>query len=167
MRYEENPGGGEKLLLIGALAFGAWWVWTNFFNAGTPASPSTSGPTPPPTGTPVKPLPSQTTASTWTLANLYSALLAIMKASGDPAVTIASDGTITASPDVFDYYLQHVTNSPVSSGPPVAFQDHSTPISSTAYWGGEAPLLTSSLGLSGGDFFAGLGSFTAAMRGGR
>lgn len=175
MRYESNPGSGEKLVIIGALAFGAWWVWTTFFNAGQPAAPSTSiPPTPAPStsgaSTPAASTPSPSTpASTWTLATLYAALVAYMQssASADPAITVGSDGTITASPDVFDFYLQHLANSPVPNGPPTAFQDHSTPITSTAFWSGMSPLLGSQLGLSGGDFFTGLGNFAAFMRGGR
>ena len=166
MRYEENPGGGEKILLFGALAVGAWFVWTTFFNAGTPAAAAPAA-TPTPTPAPGAATPPAAAASTWTLASLYAAMIAAMKAANDPAVTIGSDGTITASPDVFDYYLQHVANSPVASGPPVAFQDHGTPITSTAFWAGMAPLLTSSIGLSGGAFFGGLGDLCAAMGGRR
>lgn len=158
MRYEENPGGGEKIVLIGIAGLAAWWIWSNFFATAAPvAAPATSG----------TPSPAATTASTWTLANLYAAMIAMMKAANDSAVTVGSDGTVTASPDVFDWYLQHVTNSPVPNGPPVAFSDHGTPITSTDFWAGMAPLLTAQLGLSGGQFFSGLGCVCDGLRGAR
>lgn len=151
---------GKKVLLIGGLGLAAWWYFSSSSSGivtPLPTDGATGGATPPPAPAPT-PILDQT----------YTALLGAMTAaaSGDSAITNVA-GQISASADVFNFYLAHLPNTPVVT-PPAPGSVFPAPVppmmTAAQYWDGMAPFLKNSLGLSGLGHFGGLGAFMARVR---
>lgn len=188
------------ILTWGAIGVGAWWLYETFIagssatagssgsNAGGTTAATTSGSntvassggTDTGNGGGSSSTPAGTiTAAFWaSLFNLLNLRVATAQQQGDPSVTLVGS-TLTASPDVFNYYFDQVFPSPPSnisySGqagwPPDVAQvfsgvDRTQPMSISTYWSGlSAYLASNSKGMSGLGVFAGLGMIASANRG--
>ena len=159
----------EKVLTLGALAVAAYFVYEWFFvtpaTAATTTTPATTATTSTTTST-----AATTAAATTSLASLYSALVAKVTAANDPSVQNNGE-TLTATPDVFNYYLAEImptapagyTGSAWPPDPLVVFNGRPS-MSITTYWSGMSAYLTSTAGMSGLGVFAGLGALASMGR---
>lgn len=164
--------------MLGIVGVAAYFAYEYFFPATTTAATGTA-PTgclppnmdvggeclPPGSGSPTQP------AQTISLANLFTQFAAKVKAANDPAVTTAN-GTPSANPDVFNYYLAQVFTPAGTSPygwPPDAARvfpgtDRTQPMTITTYWTGVSGYLSSQMGMSGLGIFHGLGMIVEASR---
>ena len=165
---------GSKVLTLGAIAVAAYFVYEWFFVTPAAASTTTTSTTPASTtttsGTTSTTSTSTTAAATMSLASLYSALVAKVTAANDPAVQNNGE-TLTATPDVFNYYLALVmptapagyTGTTWPPDPLVVFSGRPS-MSITTYWTGMSAYLTSTAGMSGLGVFVGLGQLARMGR---
>lgn len=147
----------KDIVIVGVVGVVGWYLYELFFAAPAPAAnvvPVTgAAPTSTPAAgtTPVTPTP--------ILDQTYTALVQVMTSAGDPAITNVA-GVISASPDVFNWYLvNRVPNSPVKVGPDLSMFAGASLLTSQQYWAQMAPYLQRTLGLNGLGYFAGLGCY--------
>jgi hypothetical protein len=159
-----------KVLTLGGIAVAAYFIYDWFFT--TPAAATTTTSTTPTTTTTSS---TTTTAAPSTgpkLSTIFTMLQAAVIAANDSAVTNNGE-TITATPNVFNYYLGQVLPQPANytgvDWPPntttvFGAAAENSPISITAYWSAVSAYLTQTAGMSGLGVFVGLGMLASAAR---
>jgi hypothetical protein len=160
---------GGEIVKWGLIGIAGWWVYETFFNTpvaavATPAATTTTT-TAAPVTTSVAAAPVATTPVAGGLDALYAKMVAAAQAANDPAVT-SSGGVLSASGNVWNYYLAQVNPAVTSSLQMTNQADASQQYTSAAYWAIVGPPIGTALGLAGVRLgLAGLGA--VIMRGRR
>jgi len=164
---------GGDLIKWGVIGLAGWWVYETFFATPAAATSTATSSTPATTATTTT-APTTTPAATVNtsgfanLAALYTALVAKAQAgmtAGDAAVT-SSNGTLSATGYVWNYYLAAAAPSVKTANIPASALTGSQTYTSDQYWGAVSATIGTQLGLSG--LQAGLAGLSAVlMRRGR